>query len=144
MTAASNRIEVLHGVNLGVLGRRPAEHYGTLTYDQLTRRIGDEAQARGLEPRFFQTDHEGAFVEQLHEAGTVADGLILNPGAWTHYSWAIRDALEIAAAKKRICAAHGLEGVFPFDTRRRCRRPSGPIGCGSTWATKRISDPAAR
>ena len=97
MTAASNRIEVLHGVNLGVLGRRPAEHYGTLTYDQLTRRIGDEAQARGLEPRFFQTDHEGAFVEQLHEAGTVADGLILNPGAWTHYSWAIRDALEIAA-----------------------------------------------
>mgnify|MGYP002375907697 FL=1 len=88
---------MLHGVNLGVLGRRPAEHYGTLTYDQLTRRIGDEAQPRGLEPRFFQTDHEGAFVEQLHEAGTVADGLILNPGAWTHYSWAIRDALEIAA-----------------------------------------------
>ncbi|MEI2702047.1 MAG: type II 3-dehydroquinate dehydratase [Baekduia sp.] len=97
MTVASNRIEVLHGVNLGVLGRRPAQHYGTVTYDQLTRRIEEDARARGLEPRFFQTDHEGAFVEQLHEAGMVADGLILNPGAWTHYSWAIRDALEIAA-----------------------------------------------
>jgi 3-dehydroquinate dehydratase-2 len=54
--------------------------------------------ARGLEmePSFSQTNHEGEFVERLHRAGESADGLILNPGAWTHYSWAIRDALEVA------------------------------------------------
>ena len=91
-----NRIEVLHGVNLDVLGRRPAAHYGELTYDTLTLRIGEFAKELDLEPRFFQTNHEGEFVEHLHRLTDLADALILNPGAWTHYSWAIRDALEIA------------------------------------------------
>ena len=91
-----NRIEVLHGVNLDALGRRPAAHYGELTYDTLTLRIGEFAKELDLEPRFFQTNHEGEFVEHLHRLTDLADALILNPGAWTHYSWAIRDALEIA------------------------------------------------
>lgn len=92
-----NRIEVMHGVNLDVLGRRPAARYGGIGFDELERRIGEQARALDLEPRFFQTNHEGEFVEHLHRLADMADGLVLNPGAWTHYAWAIHDALEVAA-----------------------------------------------
>jgi 3-dehydroquinate dehydratase-2 len=92
-----NRIEVMHGVNLDQLGRRPAAHYGAITYDELERRIGDQARALDLEARFFQTNSEAEFVGHLHRLEDLADALILNPGAWTHYAWAIHDALEIAA-----------------------------------------------
>ena len=91
-----NRIAVMHGVNLDQLGRRPAGHYGTLTLMQLETRVSGFADELGLNVQFFQTNHEGAFVEELHRLEDTVDGLILNPGAWTHYSWAIRDALEIA------------------------------------------------
>ena len=92
-----NRIGVLHGVNLDALDRRPAEHYGGLTFAQLEVRIEGFARALGLEAGFFQTNHEGEYVEELHKAPDFCDALILNPGAWTHYAWAIRDALEVAA-----------------------------------------------
>lgn len=95
MSTVRNRVEILHGVNLDMLGRRPAEHYGTITFDQLEQQITRDAESAGLMPRFFQTNHEGAFVEKLHTLQGVADGVILNPGAWTHYSWAIHDALEL-------------------------------------------------
>ena len=90
-----NRVAVLHGVNLDALDRRPAEHYGGLTFSQLEFRIERFARELGLEPQFFQSNHEGEFVEELHKAPDYADGLILNPGAWTHYAWALRDAVEI-------------------------------------------------
>ncbi len=91
------RVEVMHGVNLDQLGRRDPEHYGTVTFTELEVRI--DAFARGLDlvPRFFSTNHEGEFVEHLHELEGLADGIVLNPGAWTHYAWAIRDALELTA-----------------------------------------------
>ncbi len=92
----SDRIAVLHGVNLDQLGRRDAGHYGTLTLDGLERAISGYAEELGLRVQFFQTNFEGEFVEQLHKLEGMADGIVLNPGAWTHYSWAIRDALEIA------------------------------------------------
>ncbi len=92
-----NRIAVMHGVNLDQLGRRPAGHYGTLTLMQLESQVGDWGSELGLAVQFFQTNHEGQFVEELHRLEETVDGLILNPGAWTHYSFAIRDALEIAA-----------------------------------------------
>jgi 3-dehydroquinate dehydratase-2 len=91
-----NRVAVLHGVNLDVLGRRPAEHYGGLTFTQLERHIDKFAHELGLDARFFQTNHEGEMVEELHKASDYADGLLLNPGAWTHYSWALRDAVEVS------------------------------------------------
>jgi 3-dehydroquinate dehydratase II len=90
------RVAVLHGVNLDALERRPAEHYGGLTFSQLEYRIEHFARGLGLEPSFFQSNHEGEYVEEIHRAGDYADGLVLNPGAWTHYSWALRDAVEIA------------------------------------------------
>jgi 3-dehydroquinate dehydratase II len=91
-----NRIEVMHGVNFDVLGRRNADHYGGLTLTELEVRIKRFARELGFELTFSQTNHEGEFCENLHRAGEGADGLILNPGAWTHYSWAIHDALEVA------------------------------------------------
>jgi 3-dehydroquinate dehydratase-2 len=97
MSALSrNRVEVMHGVNLGELGRRDPDVYGGLTYTQLERHITDAGRELGLEVRCFQTNHEGEFVERLHKLEGLADGIVLNPGAWTHYSWAIHDALELA------------------------------------------------
>jgi 3-dehydroquinate dehydratase-2 len=92
----NNRIEVMHGVNLDQLGRRDPAHYGTLDLPALERQVDSWAREMGLSVRFFQTNHEGEFVEHLHALRDLADAVILNPGAWTHYSWAIRDALELA------------------------------------------------
>jgi 3-dehydroquinate dehydratase-2 len=92
-----NRVEIMHGVNLDQLGRRDPDHYGRLTLSELERRVGDFGHELGLTTRFFQSNHEGRFVEHLHGLDGVADAIVLNPGAWTHYAWAIRDALEIAA-----------------------------------------------
>jgi 3-dehydroquinate dehydratase-2 len=91
------RIDVMHGVNFDVLGSRNAEHYGGISLTELEVKIKQFARELEMEPSFSQTNHEGEFVERLHRAAESADGLILNPGAWTHYSWAIRDALEVAA-----------------------------------------------
>jgi 3-dehydroquinate dehydratase II len=88
-----NRVDVMHGVNFDVLGRRPAAHYGGLTLNQLEVQVRRYARDLDLVVTFSQTNHEGEFCESLHQ--TTADGLLLNPGAWTHYSWAIRDALEV-------------------------------------------------
>ena len=90
-----NRVAVLHGINLGALERRPAQHYGGLTFTQLEQRIGRFARELDLQASFFHTNHEGEFVEELHNAPDYADGLLLNPGAWTHYAWALRDAVEL-------------------------------------------------
>ena len=95
--ALRNRIEVMHGVNLDQLGRRSPDQYGGLSFDRLEQRIGQFARELGLTTRFFQTNSEEEFVEHLHRLEELADGIVLNPGAWTHYSWAIHDALEIAA-----------------------------------------------
>jgi 3-dehydroquinate dehydratase II len=90
-----NRVEVMHGVNLDQLGRRDPNHYGTLTLEELERQISEAARELELEVRFFQTNHEGKFVEHLHRLAGLTDSIVLNPGAWTHYSYAIRDALEL-------------------------------------------------
>jgi 3-dehydroquinate dehydratase II len=94
---ARNRVEVMHGVNLDQLGRRPESIYGDLTFDRLELRVSDYAHDLGLQVRFFQTNAEHEFVEHLHRLEGLADAIVMNPGAWTHYAWAIRDALEIAA-----------------------------------------------
>ena len=92
-----NRVDVLHGVNLDQLERRDAAVYGGRSLRELEVAVGHYAGELGLQTTFWQTNHEGDYCESLHLAHERADGLILNPGAWTHYSYAIRDALEIAA-----------------------------------------------
>jgi len=91
-----NRIALLHGVNLDMLGRRDATHYGTLTLTELERAVTGFAHELGLELSAFQTNSEREFVEHLHRLPAHADAIVINPGAWTHYAWAIHDALEIA------------------------------------------------
>ena len=93
--ASTHRIGVMHGVNLDQLGKRDPEVYGTFTLPDLEVKIKHFADELGFDVTFWQTNHEGEFCEQLHLARERADGLVLNPGAWTHYSDAIRDALEV-------------------------------------------------
>lgn len=90
-----DRVEVMHGVNFDQLGRRDPAMYGGVGLLELERHIEAWAGEVGLRARCFQTNHEGAFVEHLHGLDGVADAVILNPGAWTHYAWSIRDALEL-------------------------------------------------
>ncbi len=109
-----NRIDVMHGVNLDQLGRRPVAQYGELTFEQLEFRIDEYAEELDLNVRFFQTNAEHEFVEHLHKAEGLADGLILNPGAWTHYAWSIRDALEIAAVPAVEVHLSDVQAREPF------------------------------
>ena len=96
MRTVANRVAVLHGVNFDVLEQRDASIYGGLSLSELERQISDWAHEFGLEPIFFQTNSEGEFCEYLHRsADGLADSLIVNAGAWTHYSRAIADALEL-------------------------------------------------
>jgi len=95
MPTVSNRVAVLHGVNFDVLDRRDPEIYGGLSLSELEANISDWAHELKLEPIFFQTNAEGEFCEYLHRAADLADAAIVNAGAWTHYSRAIADALEL-------------------------------------------------
>jgi 3-dehydroquinate dehydratase II len=88
------RLVVLHGANLDLLGERPAVHYGTVTLAELEAVVAREAGRLGWECLCLQTNHEGRYIEYLHEHRR-AGAMIVNPGAWTHYSYAIRDALEL-------------------------------------------------
>jgi 3-dehydroquinate dehydratase-2 len=96
MSNARNRIHVMHGVNLDQIGRRDPLHYGGMTFLQLEQTIDGFADELGLDARYFQTNHEGEFVEELHRVRDLADGVIVNAGAWSHYSRAIGDALQFA------------------------------------------------
>jgi 3-dehydroquinate dehydratase-2 len=89
------RVAVLNGVNLDVLGRRNPELYGGLSLSELETRIYSWATQLGVNARCRQTNSEGEFVDWCHDALDWADGVVLNPASWTHYSWAIRDAVEL-------------------------------------------------
>jgi 3-dehydroquinate dehydratase II len=91
-----NRVAVLHGVNFDVLERRDPAIYGGLSLSELESRISGWARELGLEPIFFQTNAEGEFCEYLYRSADLADAAIVNAGAWTHYSRAIADALDLA------------------------------------------------
>jgi 3-dehydroquinate dehydratase II len=95
MTSAHNRVAVLHGVNFDVLERRDPAVYGGLSLRELEVKIGRWARELGLETIFFQTNSEGEFAEYLHRAPELADSILVNAGAWTHYSRAIGDALQL-------------------------------------------------
>lgn len=89
------QVVVLNGVNLDVLGRRDPELYGGISLGDLETRIYEWASQLGCHVRCRQTNSEGEYVEWCHDALDWADGVVANPGAWTHYSYAIRDALEL-------------------------------------------------
>ena len=91
------RVLVLNGVNLAALGERSPEVYGEQTLGDIEQQL--QSAFPDVELEFRQTDHEGELVAWIHEAAG-SDGLVLNPGAWTHYSYAIHDALEAVSAPK--------------------------------------------
>ena len=95
MVSTWNRVEVMHGVYLDMLGSRDKDIYGDFTLRELEVRIKRFARQLNLEAAFFDTNSEGELVEHLHRLPERADAAIVNAGAWTHYSWAIRDALDL-------------------------------------------------
>jgi 3-dehydroquinate dehydratase II len=97
MTTTRNRVQVLHGVNLDMLGGRDPLHYGDFTLPELEVKVKRFARDLSLEAAFFDSNSESEFVEHIHRLPEIADAAIVNAGAWTHYSYAIRDAFEFAA-----------------------------------------------
>ncbi|HVY78843.1 MAG TPA: type II 3-dehydroquinate dehydratase [Solirubrobacterales bacterium] len=110
MTTSHNRVAVLHGVNFDVLERRDPEMYGGLSLYELEAKVQGWARALGLEAIFFQTNSEGEFCEYLHRVPELADAAIVNAGAWSHYSRAIADALDVAGVPAVEVHLSNVEG----------------------------------
>ncbi len=98
------KILVLHGVNLNTIGTREPHIYGTTTLTQVNERLAARAGELGVEVLPFQTNHEGEMIDFIQKEAATADGILTNPGAWTHYSVALRDAL--AGAGKPFIEVH--------------------------------------
>ena len=90
------KILIINGPNLNMLGVREPEKYGTKTLDEINSEISEYCGEKGIEAEFFQSNYEGALIEKIHSARGVFDGIVLNAGAFTHYSYALRDAIPIA------------------------------------------------
>ncbi len=88
------KILVIHGPNLNLLGKREPEVYGHLTLDEINSRIENFAREKNIHTEYFQSNSEGAIIDALHKAMDWVDGVVINPGAYTHYSYAIFDAIK--------------------------------------------------
>ncbi|MAT98995.1 MAG: type II 3-dehydroquinate dehydratase [Anaerolineaceae bacterium] len=89
----SIEILVLHGPNLNLLGSREPEVYGRLTLTDINNRLSEQAEAAQASVQYLQSNHEGVLIDAIHDARDWADGILINPGAFTHYSYALRDAI---------------------------------------------------
>jgi len=120
------KILVIHGPNLNLLGTRETAIYGTTTLDDINRMVEEEAAKHALSVEFFQSNHEGDIIGRIHKAAGVHDCLIINPGAFTHYSIAIRDA--IAAVGVPVIEVH-LSNIYKREDFRH-KSVTAPVSVG--------------
>ena len=109
----NKKILVIHGPNLNLLGEREPGVYGSTSFSELNAMIQERAEKLGMECEIFQSNHEGAIIDKLHAARKEFDGVIINAGAYTHYSYAIHDALHdirIPVIEVHISNIHAREG----------------------------------
>ena len=114
----SRKILVIHGPNLDLLGMREPEVYGSLTLQEINQLLQEEATKRDIDLRLVQSNHEGEIIDTIHDSVRWADGIVINPAAYTHYSYAIRDAL---AAVRLPCVEVHLSNIH---SRERFRSTS--------------------
>jgi len=108
----THRILVLNGPNLNLLGTREPDSYGTMTLEEVNLALEELAEELEAELRCLQSNHEGGMIDAIHEAAGWADGIIMNPGAYTHYSYAIRDAIaaiDLPAIEVHLTNVHSRE-----------------------------------
>lgn len=106
------KVLVINGPNLNLLGQREKNFYGTETLEVIAKKVSDEGDRLGVEVGFIQSNHEGEIIDKIHEARGAYDFIIINPGAYTHYSYAIRDAIkgvEIPAIEVHLSNVHARE-----------------------------------
>lgn len=106
------RFAVIHGPNLNLLGLREPDIYGTDSFEDINRKIEAHAKQLGVEVRITQSNHEGTIIDTIHEAVNWADALIINPGAYTHYAYAIADAIRgvrLPAVEVHMTNVHSRE-----------------------------------
>jgi 3-dehydroquinate dehydratase-2 len=106
------KILLIHGPNLNLLGKREPEHYGTMTLDDINTKLTRIAEENGVELRVFQSNSEGALIDAIHDAANWASGIVINPGAYGHYSYALRDALaavNLPAIETHLSSIHARE-----------------------------------
>ena len=109
-------ILVLHGPNLNLLGEREPEIYGTTTMDDINSHLSRVAEEKNVFLKTFQTNHEGSLIDHIHTERKWADAIIINPGAFTHYSYSLRDAL--AAFEKPVYEVHLTDLLSREDFRK--------------------------
>jgi len=106
------KVSLIHGPNLNLIGLREPEFYGRDSFDEINRKIKLRAQQLDMEVHIMQSNHEGEIIDAIHEARESADALIINPGAFTHYSYAIRDAItavRLPAIEVHLSNVHARE-----------------------------------
>jgi 3-dehydroquinate dehydratase-2 len=127
------KVLLIHGPNLNLLGKREPKVYGTTSLEEIDSKLMQIAKESGAELRIFQSNSEGALIDAIHDAGDWADGILINPGAYTHYSYAIRDAL--AAVRLPTIEVH-LSNIYAREEFRQISVISAvALGCisGLGW-----------
>lgn len=124
---ASKKVLVIHGPNLNLLGEREPGVYGDQSFENVNKSIIEKAEKLNVECEIFQSNHEGEIIDKLHSARHIFDGIVINAGAYTHYSYAIRDAIS---AIKTPCIEVHISNVFAREE-FRSKSVIAPVCIGS-------------